>query len=384
MKIINLILRFLVGGLFIFSGLIKLNDPIGTTIKLEEYFEVFATDQNELYLSALSGFWHFLLPYSLNIAVFLSVLEVVLGIGLLINYKIKSTLWTLLFTIIFFTFLTFYSAYFNKVTDCGCFGDAIKLTPWQSFTKDIILSIFIGVLFYQRRNFYSSPAIYKMIISIGVTIFSFWIAITAINHLPFKDFRAYKVGADIPKSMKASAELKYEEMYIYTDLKTGEDVVLNSEEFNKNWKKYGNESKYKYKDYKKKLLNPEAQPKITDYNVVDRNGNDVTAKTFEGNKLLIIIPDVQKTNPSSIEKINSLVRALEKTEIKSMILTSEPEEKFQAFKHQFQLSGAKDYTVDKTVLKTMIRSNPGLIWIQDGIVKGKWHYNDIPNIEVFR
>ena len=137
-KIIVHLFRYFVGVLFIFSGLIKLNDPIGFSFKLEEYFgpTVFNLD--------------FLIPIVLPMAIFIVILEVVLGIFLIIGFKKKFTLWSLLLMIIFFTFLTWYSAYFNKVTDCGCFGDAIKLTPWESFTKDVVLLVMIGFIFFKQ------------------------------------------------------------------------------------------------------------------------------------------------------------------------------------------------------------------------------------------
>src|SRR5690606_6578086 len=115
----------------IISGLIKLNDPVGFSFKLEEYFSTGVLDLP------------FLIPYALAIALFLVIFEVMLGIMLLMGYQARFTVWNLLLMIIFFTFLTFYSAYFNKVTDCGCFGDAIKLTPWESFTKDVVLLLLI-------------------------------------------------------------------------------------------------------------------------------------------------------------------------------------------------------------------------------------------------
>lgn len=129
MKYLIHLSRILVGALFIFSGLIKLNDPVGFSFKLEEYFGATVMDLP------------FLAPYALMIAVIVVVFEVLLGVFLLIGYMPKFTVWSLLGMIVFFTFLTFYSAYYNKVTDCGCFGDAIKLTPWESFTKDIILLV---------------------------------------------------------------------------------------------------------------------------------------------------------------------------------------------------------------------------------------------------
>ena len=144
MKNLYTLSRYLVGILFIFSGLIKINDPVGTQIKLEEYFQVFSADFTPLF--------EHLVPLALILSVILCTLEIVIGIALLMNYKMKITRVILLSLILFFTFLTFYSAYFNKVTDCGCFGDAIKLTPWESFTKDIILLFFSLIIFILYRK----------------------------------------------------------------------------------------------------------------------------------------------------------------------------------------------------------------------------------------
>src|SRR5690606_12556954 len=138
MKILVTISRIIVGVLFIFSGFVKLNDPLGFSYKLQEYF-------SEQVLNI-----EFLIPFALVIAITLVIFELVLGIMLLIGYLPRFTLWSLLIMIVFFTFLTFYSAYFNKVTDCGCFGDAIPLTPWQSFYKDVILLILLFILFFIR------------------------------------------------------------------------------------------------------------------------------------------------------------------------------------------------------------------------------------------
>ena len=132
--------RIFVGILFIISGLIKLNDPVGFSYKLAEYFSepVFNLP--------------IFVPFALAIALFLVILEVVLGVMLLIGYKTKFTVWSLLILIVLFTFLTFYSAYFNVVKDCGCFGDALKLTPWESFTKDVVLLVFILILYKKPKT----------------------------------------------------------------------------------------------------------------------------------------------------------------------------------------------------------------------------------------
>lgn len=356
MRIIVHISRFLVGGLFIFSGLIKINDPVGTAIKLEEYFEVFATD--------FAPFFTYLVPVALFLAVLLSVLEVVLGVAVLINYRMQITAWVLLSLIVFFTFLTFYSAYFNKVTDCGCFGDAIKLTPWQSFVKDIILLMFIVILFVYRRRM--QPFLdYRMadIVMAFVALIHVGGAIWTIQHLPFIDFRAYKIGANIPQLMQPSAPLKYK--YIMT--KDGRD-----EEF----LAYPTDKAYEFKEMV--LLNPDAQPKITDYSVWNAEG-DFTEQTFEGSKLMVIMYDALQANTASLGEIRTLLDHLPK-EVNPIILTASGEEVFESFRHEHQLA-TPYYFADATVLKTIIRSNPGLVLMQDGVVLGKWHYNDIPDAE---
>ena len=170
---ITQIARILVGVLFIISGLIKLNDPMGFSFKLEEYFNA-----NVLNVE-------FLIPAALLIACLVVIFEVVLGVMLLIGFKTKFTVWSLLAMILFFTFLTFYSAYFNKVTDCGCFGDALKLTPWESFTKDIILLGLILILFFNQK--YILPLFDKT--AINLTVFAtytlcFFMAYYVLQHLP--------------------------------------------------------------------------------------------------------------------------------------------------------------------------------------------------------
>lgn len=380
MNIINRIISLLVGGIFVFSGLIKLNDPVGTEIKLEEYFEVFASDQ-DLGLSALQGFWEFLLPYSLSLAIILSVLEVVLGLGLILNYRPKSNLWSLLFMIVFFTFLTFYSAYFNKVTDCGCFGDAIKLDPWQSFTKDIVLLVLIGWLFLQRQSLARMKALpFASALSLLGSLGSLALALYSYYYLPILDFRAYKVGTNVPASMQPSEELQYgPEQYFYLNKETGEEETYSTEEFTKDWKRLSDTVKYTFVKLDKPILNPEAEPKITDYSATDPDGNDVTEMTFKGDKMLIVITDAKRLTSYGVAQIQKLASDLAEGTIEPIVLTASDYETFETFRHQIQLA-IPYYFVDKTVLKTMIRSNPGFIRIKDGIILAKWHYNQTPGL----
>src|SRR5690554_3073128 len=186
MKYIVNISRILVGVLFIISGFVKLNDPLGFSYKLQEYFSADVLNIP------------FLEPYALAISIFVVIFEVILGIFLLIGYKPKFTVWSLLGMIVFFTFLTFYSAYFNKVTDCGCFGDAIPLTPWESFYKDVVLLVLILILFAGQK--YIKP-LFDNMMNAGITALTFilsaYFGYHVLNHLPVWDFRAYKTGTDI-------------------------------------------------------------------------------------------------------------------------------------------------------------------------------------------
>jgi uncharacterized membrane protein YphA (DoxX/SURF4 family) len=355
-KIVDQFSRFFVGGLLIFSGLIKLNDPIGTKIKLEEYFEVFTADFGSLF--------HYFIPWSLSIGMILIVLEIALGVSILIFWRMKLTSWLLLLMMTFFTFLTFYSAYFDKVTDCGCFGDAIKLTPWESFIKDVVLMVFVTHLFWYRKKYkpFLPSLIGNTIVTITVAV-SFFLGVYAIRHLPFIDFRAYRVGNNIPEQMLPAEQPIIE----YTFEKDGKEITatqfLSSEEG--------------YKYISSRVLNEDKmKPKITDYYVSDVEGNDITQYTFEGNKLLIVIYDIKSASVNNINSIRELTQSLE-GKVDCFILTSSASDLVEAFRHENQLP-VPFYFADATVLKTIIRSNPGISLWKDGTVLGNWHHNDTP------
>ena len=358
MKVIRELARVIVGGLFIFSGLIKLNDPIGTAIKLEEYFQVFAQD--------IAPFFEVFEPAALFLAVFLSVLEVVLGVAVLFAYRMTITSITLIFLIVFFTGLTFYSAYFNKVTDCGCFGDAIKLTPWQSFTKDVILLALILVIFfsYPKYKAFLSAKTGNVVMAL-VTIGSTVIALLAIWYLPFIDFRNYAVGNNLPEQMIAEENARYE----YVMEKDGEEFRFDS---------YPSDPGYTLVEAV--LLNPDkVEPKIPDFGVWNDDG-DFTEEILTGTKLLLIIHNTAKANTKKMERIKDLAVA---SGFDTWILSSSGYEDTDAFRHAHQLS-FPFYFGDATVLKAMIRSNPGIMLLKDGTVLGKWHYNAVPNSNELR
>jgi len=353
MTILDKIVRWFVGLLFIFSGLVKLNDPMGTAIKMEEYFEVFSND--------ISSIFHYIVPFALHIGLFVVILEVLLGVAVLINYRMKLTSWILLLLIVFFTFLTFYSAAFNKVTDCGCFGDAIPLDPWQSFSKDVVLIVLSVFIFIRNKKYTPFFTMKTGNIILGVVFgLNVIIAYYAIQHLPPIDFRPYKVGADIKASMQPSADF----MYKYVMEKDGDIFEFEN---------YPTDTSYKFVEMV--LLNPEAEPIITDFNVWNEDG-DFTDKSLNGVKLFVLFSDVNKSVYDKVDEINELTERLVPN-VESWILTANDEATFENFRHEYQLP-LNYYYADGTVIKAMIRANPGLILMKDGIVLGKWHNNDIP------
>lgn len=347
------LLRILVGGLFIFSGLIKVNDPVGTAIKLEEYFDVFSND--------IAGFFYYFKPFALYIALVLVVSEVVLGIMLILGVKLKQTVWALALMILFFTFLTFYSAYFNKVTDCGCFGDAIKLTPWESFYKDIILLVMISFLFFFRSDLPEDTPKWASIAAIASLIISTGIGVWAIQNLPFIDFRAYKVGVNIPVNMQPSAPLEY----TYVMKKGGETVYLDQ---------YPTEEGYEFVEMV--LKNPDALPKISDFAAWNPEG-DQSEFLFAGNKVIILSSNMAKMSEANLDEIGQLVKAMEGAPVDVVFIAAATQEEIDAFlnKNGWSITGLQ---ADATVVKTIMRANPGIMILKDGVVLEKYHHNNTP------
>lgn len=324
---------------------------------MEEYFDVFSQD--------FGSFFSAFIPWSLEIGMIMIVLELALGVAILIYYRMEPTTWILLILMVFFTFLTGYSAILDKVTDCGCFGDAIKLTPWQSFWKDIILMVFVLHLFWHRKRFIPSLRTREGHFVVGAVVaLSTFLGVYAINHLPFLDFRAYKVGNNIPHEMTPPAAAIGE----YVFRKDGKEV--------KSEKYLTPEEGYEYVSYR--IVNEnEIRPKITDYAVTSTDGNDMTQYTFQGPKLILVMFDINKASTENIADVRALLQALD-GKIDAFILTSSSAESTERFRHENQLA-VPYYFADATVLKTIIRSNPGIALWKDGTVLGNWHHNDTPS-----
>jgi len=361
-KIIVHFFRYFVGALFIFSGLIKLNDPIGFSFKLEEYFGPTVFDLD------------FLIPIVLPMAIFIVIFEVILGIFLLLGFKKEFTLWSLLLMIIFFTFLTWYSAYFNKVTDCGCFGDAIKLTPWESFTKDVVLLIMIAFLFVKKDllNPILNSNVQKLIIGTSLLV-SFYITYFVLNHLPVLDFRAYKIGDNIIENMRVPDDAPkdiYEYEWLFSEGDETKKYITNGE--------YPN-AKGDFLAVETKLIQKGYEPSIYDFSI-EVNGNNLTDEILSEEKLLIYISyNLEKFSSKAIENMKFSAEKAINNGFKIIGLTASSVEVRNIFIKKNNLS-FEFYTCDETALKTVVRSNPGAIVLKAGNVVDKKHYKDFSDL----
>jgi hypothetical protein len=303
--------RITVGLLFIFSGLIKANDTVGFGYKLDEYFDVFGMP--------------FLKTFSWSLSALICVLEIFLGFAVITGYQFIKSVWLLLLLIIFFTFLTGYSAIFDKVTDCGCFGDAIPLTPWQSFYKDIYLLVFILIMFFNRSKVqimgtFASPLTWAATLLSVIFTWYTW------QHLPVVDFRSYKPGTDLQACTTEFIEA---------------------------------EGKIRCKDY-------------TPFKFACEEDE------FEGNTLMVIMYDMETADMEGVRKSVALAQSLAGTDIKVMGGTGSGSDARERIANETGIQYCLS-PQDMTMLKTMIRSNPGFILLQSGKVQKMWHYNDIPD-----
>jgi uncharacterized membrane protein YphA (DoxX/SURF4 family) len=465
-KFLTHLTRIAVGGLFIFSGFIKANDPAGFSYKLNEYFEVFgqgfscemkvaadgaagcpctpepkpievtvgdyavvvpaeayvdvngdsvinaddsstiynqydekayqeayaaavaaATPKVEVHESAFKGMWEFFAEHSLLLAILICGVEIVLGIFLLIGWQVRLSLWLFLAMIVFFSFLTFYSACCNKVTSCGCFGDAIPLTPWESFWKDLILLILIALLFAGKDNIKkisSNSIVMATLIGIG-TFLSFALPVYTYRHLPLIDFRPYAIGTNLydathykdPATTGCVTDSVVYEFYMFQkkeDSIAGKFTMFTIDNYPDSTWTY-------YCRFDKKVREGNCAATILDFNLNDPisgvSMNDSILQ-MKGVQFFIVMYDIDKAEMDAMPEVNAFYEEASKANTPVNALVNVGPDRIELFKTQ---SGAKYpfIMVDQTALKTVIRSNPGLVMLRDGVVVGMWHYNDWPS-----
>ncbi|MFV7234817.1 BT_3928 family protein [Flavobacterium sp. ZB4R12] len=364
-NIITQFSRIFVGILFIISGLIKLNDPIGFSYKLAEYFSEPVFNMP------------FFVPFALGIALFLVILEVVLGIMLLIGYKTKFTIWSLLVLIVLFTFLTFYSAYYNVVKDCGCFGDALKLTPWQSFTKDIVLLFFILILFFNKKLVQPlfSNNVQNIIIYTSIILCSF-MGVLVLNHLPLIDFRPFKVENNIQKGMRIpdnAPKSVVEMVFIYKV--NGVDKEFTEKDL------MALPEGATFVDRKDKVIIEGYIPPIHDF-TMEKDGSDYKDELLEEPKLVIIVAyDLVNADQSGLAKMEKLNKEAKAKGYKVIGMTASSPEEIEKSKKQFGIT-FDFYFCDAITLKTIERANPSIVILEKGTIKQKVHHNDLADLKL--
>lgn len=412
MKNLNNIARTLVGSLFIVSGLIKANDAVGFSFKLHDYF---AADVLDI---------PFLLDFVYPLAVFICIAEIMLGLSVLVGAKMRLTAWSLLFMILFFDGLTFYSAYFNKVTDCGCFGDAIKLTPWESFYKDVVLSILIFIIFaFRNKVKYQTSAENLKILPMALLLvglfsyftldwlfpiyftFALFLLVRLVNrfilkqkrewtlalltfvtcfaftyhtysHLPIRDYRPYAVGKNIAEGMTLPEGAKadvYEDVWKYQVDGTVNEYATSD----KPWEIEG----AVFVDRETKLIVEGDHPPIHDFSIESDALGDITDSVLAASDaLLFVMYDLSKSDQEALKKVDKLVNALSDEAVTITAMSATTEAQMQLIRKEADIS-FPFYFTDETTLKTIIRSNPGMLWLKKGKIEAKWHYNDFPTTE---
>ena len=319
-KLITQLARIIVGALFIFSGFVKLIDPIGSQYKFQEYFSEGVLNME------------FLIPYALPFAILLIVAEIVLGVMILIGYKPKLTVWSLFLLTLIFLFLTWYSAYYDKVTDCGCFGDAIKLSSWETFYKNVILIALIILLLVKvalvKPIFKGN--IPKVITFLSLAVFLF-IVQNVLTHLPLIDFRAYAIGKNISEGMK--------------------------------YPKDG------------------SIPPVHDFMLEDVQA-DLAPELLKKEKvMLVIIHNLDKADASGFPSINEVTTKAIQKGYTVYGVSASPSDELILVKEEYKLPF--DFLFcDDTTLKTMIRANPGVIVLDKGTVVQKKNWVDVEDLKL--
>lgn len=426
MKIFIAISRLIVGSLFIVSGLIKCNDTIGFSYKLNDYF---AHDVLNL---------EFLIPYSLLLAVLICVVEVVLGVAVLFGLKSKLSTTLILLMMLFFTWLTWYTSSClvaqevagklgeeftkNCVTDCGCFGDALKLEPKESFYKDLFLLIFTIPLFFfgiknripkntkKEDKFYIGVSL-LLIFGFGVLVIGWWFTLIfsiilfaiiyllknktksewlpllaayvvtlgftyyCLQNLPLKDFRAYKVGSNIQENMIIPDDAQKPIIeYNWKFKVNGEEKIITT---NGSYPTVDGE----YISVETKTIDEGYIPPIQDFSI-ESDDEDLTQQFLEEEKLVIItMYDIKKGEQEGIEKLKAFTDNAIKKGYTVIGLTSSGSDTKAQIKADYNLD-FDFYLCDEKVIKTIVRSNPGVLILNKGTIKEKSHWNNIENIEL--
>jgi hypothetical protein len=381
------------GLLFIFSAYVKMVDPYGFGLKLGEYFVSFGMN--------------FMEPAALPFGILAICAEFVIGWALLLNIQMKITAWALLAFMIFFTLLTFWLAFAYTiidfintifgtsyqifvVTDCGCFGDFIKLTNMETFVKNVIFMVFTLIIFVQRKKFRQYKWYYLMqwlpiLLALGLAVF---VQIYCLKHEPWHDFRPWKVGKFIAAEAYSQApEMDF--VFVYQNKETGEQKEITMEQLSAISEDTALsadlENNYTYLDRKEKIIKDAIVAKLADFAIIDINTkNDIKNNVMLSPEytFIIMVRDVKEVTALKMRKIKALIADLEAQGNKNyVLLTGSFPADVEDFKKAQGLEEQTFYFCDMTPLKTAIRNNPGVIMLKEGYVMDKWAYVDVPTLK---
>lgn len=362
MNVLLSVLRLVFGGVFIFSGFVKAIDPLGSTYKIQDY------------LTAFGGFFENFSALALPAAIALSTLELLIGLALFFKIHVKLATWGGLLFMLFMTPLTLYIAIANPVSDCGCFGDAVVISNTATFVKNLFLLAVILILFVNRNR---QHALFTPGIEWGVLLLfavaAVGVSVHCYRHLPWIDFRPYKVGVNMPESMvvpEGYPQDEYAITFVYE--KDGVQKEFTLENYPKN------DSTWTFVDQKSTLISKGYEPPIHDFTIEDEYWNDITEDvlSYPGYTYLVIAYDLDKANEEALARLQRLYnRCVLSKDTKFYVLTASSDESIEALREKTGISYPFCKS-DPTTLKTIIRSNPGIMLIKNGTIEVKWAWRD--------
>jgi uncharacterized membrane protein YphA (DoxX/SURF4 family) len=356
--------RIIIGLVFVFSGFVKGIDPLGTTYKLTDYFNAFNMG--------------FLEPLSLAFSILLNMSEFLLGIGLLLGVFQRFFIWMASVYMLVFTPLTFVLAIYNPVTDCGCFGDAIVMTNWQTFFKNLVIVATLFPVFFNRNKLISSLSIKKQWVIIGVALTGFlFISEQTYHHLPYIDFRPYKTGTYIPDAMTIPEGMPTDSFTYSFLYKKGDELKEFAIE-----ELISLDSTWQWVETKSKQVRKGYEPPIHDFSFTNELGKNITDSLLYDTSyvFLAVSHKIQKADAEGLEKLKSSYFFSQQNKYNFYLATSSSVDETSFLAVEYQLP-FKFYTADDIMLKTVVRSNPGLVLIKNGTIIKKWHHNDLPDRE---
>lgn len=374
MKQVVNIARVLVGGLFIFSGLVKAIDPLGLAYKMQEFFEAWAADG---FMKGMMMWFH---SHALLFSVGMISLEVILGVALLLGIWKKITSWLLLLLMLFFTFLTSYVLFSGKIRACGCFGDCIPLTPIQTFTKDLILLVLVLLILLKRKYitalFSARINLSLLLASVFAVAFLQWYV---LRHLPVKDCLPYKVGNDLLKLRQMPADAvqdKFEYVFVYEKDGVKKEFTTNLPD-----------STWKYVDRTQTLVQKGKNnvPLINDFSFTTTSGTDTTEAILgQSGEYYLFFIKTMEDYPQNWDKDIRLIQAIEKEKKPVYIITAQPDKVREKFSNKIVLE-RKEYiplifTCDVTAIKTAARTNPAVFLMNGPVVQHKWSWVDFDDV----